>query len=56
MGRNQELLGSLPCVSLVFHHLLKELPAEVVTANAMEILHVIECSNDASFDRVILIC
>ncbi|KAG6689736.1 hypothetical protein I3842_11G189400 [Carya illinoinensis] len=50
--RNQvELFGSLQCISMVLHHLLKELPAEVVTSNAMEILHIIECSNDYSFDQ-----
>ncbi|KAF5478943.1 hypothetical protein F2P56_005464 [Juglans regia] len=50
--RNQvELFGSLQCISMVLHHLLKELPAEVVTSNAMEILHIIECSNDYSSDQ-----
>ncbi|XP_040988402.1 VPS35 endosomal protein-sorting factor-like isoform X3 [Juglans microcarpa x Juglans regia] len=50
--RNQvELFGSLQCISMVLHHLLKELPAEVVTSNAMEILHTIECSNDYSYDQ-----
>ncbi|XP_059443996.1 uncharacterized protein LOC132175919 isoform X2 [Corylus avellana] len=52
LGRNQvDLFGSLPCVSIVLHQLLKELPAEIVTSNAVEILHIIERSNDYSFDQ-----
>ncbi|KAF3453419.1 hypothetical protein FNV43_RR03859 [Rhamnella rubrinervis] len=52
LGRNEvELFGNFPCVSIVLHHLLKELPIEVVSSSAVEILHVIECSNDYSFDQ-----
>ncbi|KAH7544413.1 hypothetical protein JRO89_XS15G0163600 [Xanthoceras sorbifolium] len=52
LGRNQvELFGSKPCVSIVLHHLLKELPTEVVSTNAVDILHLIECSSDNSFDQ-----
>ncbi|GAV81964.1 Vps35 domain-containing protein [Cephalotus follicularis] len=52
LGRNQmELFGSSPCVSIVLHYLLKELPTEVVSSNALEILHLIECSHDYSFDQ-----
>ncbi|KAK7847415.1 upf0505 protein c16orf62 like protein, partial [Quercus suber] len=52
LGMNQvELFGSFSCLSIVLHHLLKELPAEVVTSSAVEILHTIECSNDYSFDQ-----
>uniref|UniRef100_A0A6N2M8D9 Uncharacterized protein n=1 Tax=Salix viminalis TaxID=40686 RepID=A0A6N2M8D9_SALVM len=43
LGRNQEdLYGSSPCVSLVLHHLLKELPTEVIKSNFVGILHLIE--------------
>ncbi|XP_050246843.1 uncharacterized protein LOC126694549 isoform X1 [Quercus robur] len=52
LGMNQvELFGSFSCLSIVLHHLLKELPAEVVASSAVEILHTIECSNDYSFDQ-----
>ncbi|KAL9441648.1 hypothetical protein AB3S75_020195 [Citrus x aurantiifolia] len=52
LGRNQvELFGSNPCVSVVLHHLLKELPTEIVGPYAVEILHLIECSNDKSYDQ-----
>ncbi|XP_062169549.1 uncharacterized protein LOC133875428 isoform X2 [Alnus glutinosa] len=52
LGRNQvDLFGSLPCASIVLHQLLKELPAEIVTSNAVVILHIIERSNDYSFDQ-----
>lgn len=52
LGRNQvELFGSNPCVSVVLHHLLKELPTEVVSDYAVEILRLIECSNDKSYDQ-----
>ncbi len=57
LGMNQvELFGSFPCVSIVLHHLLNELPAEVVTSNAVQILYTIECSNDYSFDQVLFLC
>ncbi|KAJ0045103.1 hypothetical protein Pint_04081 [Pistacia integerrima] len=52
LGRNQvELFGSNPYVSVILHHLLKELPTEIVSSNAVEILRLIECSNDDSFDQ-----
>ncbi|KAL9444527.1 hypothetical protein AB3S75_017670 [Citrus x aurantiifolia] len=52
LGRNQvELFGSNPCVSVVLHHLLKELPTEIVGSYAVEILHLIEYSNDKSYDQ-----
>lgn len=55
LGRNQvELFGSNPCVSVVLHHLLKELPTEIVGSYAVEILHLIEFSNDKSYDQVSL--
>ncbi|CAL0315900.1 unnamed protein product [Lupinus luteus] len=40
-----------PRVSVVLHHLLKELPIEVVCSNALQILHLIEFSKDSSFDQ-----
>ncbi|CAK7324574.1 unnamed protein product [Dovyalis caffra] len=51
LGSNPDLFGSSPCVSLVLHHLLKELPTEVVRSNFVGILHLIECSEDYSFDQ-----
>lgn len=54
LGRNQvELFGNIPYVSVVLHHLLKELPIELVCSYAVEILHVIKSSNDDSFDQVL---
>ncbi|XP_019456612.1 PREDICTED: UPF0505 protein C16orf62 homolog isoform X1 [Lupinus angustifolius] len=40
-----------PRVSIVLHHLLKELPIKVVCSNALQILHLIEFSKDSSFDQ-----
>ncbi|KAA8523649.1 hypothetical protein F0562_010072 [Nyssa sinensis] len=52
LGRNRsELYGKFPCTSIVLHHLLKELPTELVNSNAVEILQLIECSNDYSFNQ-----
>ncbi|XP_050138630.1 uncharacterized protein LOC126614962 isoform X1 [Malus sylvestris] len=52
VGLNQkELLGRFPCLSIVLHHLLKQLPSEVVSSRAVEILHLIECSRDDSLDQ-----
>lgn len=48
----KELFGTIPCVSVILHHLLKELPVEVVQSNAAGIINLIECSNDTSFDQV----
>ncbi|KAH0987001.1 hypothetical protein GBA52_014178 [Prunus armeniaca] len=55
LGDNQvELFGRFPYVSIVLHHLLKQLPSEVVSSRAVEILRLIELSNDDSFDQVIV--
>ncbi|KAJ9153808.1 hypothetical protein P3X46_027210 [Hevea brasiliensis] len=52
LGRNQANLSeSFPCVSIVLHHLLKELPTEVIHSNSVDILHLIKCNNDNSFDQ-----
>ncbi|EOY12279.1 Uncharacterized protein TCM_030833 isoform 2 [Theobroma cacao] len=52
LGRSQEeLFGGSPCVSIVLHHLLKELPTDVVSSHAVDILHLIKCSNDYSYDQ-----
>lgn len=40
-------------VSILLHYLLKELPSELVSSLAMEILDMIRCSNDCSFSQVI---
>ncbi|XP_062077629.1 uncharacterized protein LOC133782367 isoform X3 [Humulus lupulus] len=50
LGQNEEeLFGAFPCVSVVLHHLLKELPTEIVSSSAVKIIHLIECNNDSSF-------
>ncbi|KAH9803872.1 VPS35 endosomal protein sorting factor-like [Citrus sinensis] len=41
----------LPSCDTVLHHLLKELPTEIVGSYAVEILHLIEYSNDKSYDQ-----
>ncbi|KAK9938592.1 hypothetical protein M0R45_015320 [Rubus argutus] len=52
LGSNQvELRGKFPCVAIVLHHLLKQIPSQVVISSAMEIVHLIESSNDDSFDQ-----
>ncbi|PON91931.1 Suppressor of white apricot protein [Trema orientale] len=52
LGRNEEeLFGTFPCVSVVLHHLLKELPSELVSLSAVKILYLIECNNDSSFNQ-----
>lgn len=50
--KNQQNFGTVSCVSLVLHHLLKELPIEVVSSNVVHILHLIEFNNDDSFHQV----
>ncbi|KAJ8754974.1 hypothetical protein K2173_015486 [Erythroxylum novogranatense] len=51
-GRNQvDVFQTVPCVSIVLHHLLKELPVEVVSSNAMYVLDLIKSSIDSSFDQ-----
>ncbi|XP_012070871.1 VPS35 endosomal protein sorting factor-like isoform X2 [Jatropha curcas] len=52
LGRNQANLSeSFSSASIVLHHLLKELPTEVISSNAVDILHLIKCSDDSSFDQ-----
>ncbi|KAK3025568.1 hypothetical protein RJ639_041046, partial [Escallonia herrerae] len=50
-GNQSELFGKSQCLSVVLHHLLKELPLEVVCSNAVEILYLIECTNDCSLNQ-----
>ncbi|GAB4849622.1 hypothetical protein Ancab_004416 [Ancistrocladus abbreviatus] len=52
LGKNQSQLSRRSVYnSLILHHLLKELSAEVVSSNAVRILRLIECSNDSSFEQ-----
>ncbi|KAL8205603.1 hypothetical protein R6Q57_009154 [Mikania cordata] len=46
-----ELHGKAPWISIILHYILKELPTEVVYSNALEFLHLVECSSDFSFDQ-----
>ncbi|XP_042006446.1 VPS35 endosomal protein sorting factor-like isoform X1 [Salvia splendens] len=39
------------CISVVLHHILKELPVEYICSNAVELLHLIEITDDRSFDQ-----
>jgi hypothetical protein len=55
LGKIQsDLFGKFQCVSIVLHHLLKELPSDVVCSNGVKILDLVEFNNDYSFDQVIL--
>lgn len=47
-----KLTGASPCISMVLHHLLKELSAEMVKVNALDIIQLIENCKDISFDQV----
>uniref|UniRef100_A0A7N0TVY7 Uncharacterized protein n=1 Tax=Kalanchoe fedtschenkoi TaxID=63787 RepID=A0A7N0TVY7_KALFE len=52
LGRSTtELFVNTPHVSVVLYHVLGELPVEVVSANAVDILRLIDCSNDYTFDQ-----
>ncbi|XVF03816.1 hypothetical protein REPUB_Repub05bG0025600 [Reevesia pubescens] len=52
LGRSQEeLFGGSPCVSIVLHYLLKGLPMDVISSHAVDILHLLKCSNDYSYDQ-----
>ncbi|XWS11244.1 hypothetical protein CRYUN_Cryun38cG0067500 [Craigia yunnanensis] len=52
LGRSrEELFGGSPCVSIVLHHLLKELPIDIVSSHAVDIVRLIKCSNDYSYDQ-----
>ncbi|KAK9084795.1 hypothetical protein Sjap_025206 [Stephania japonica] len=46
-----DLCGNLKCISIVVHHLIEELPAEIVCSHVLEIIKLIEGSNDISFDQ-----
>ncbi|KAI3456903.1 hypothetical protein Pfo_013566 [Paulownia fortunei] len=52
MGRNPSVLfENCSCVSIILHYLLKELPIGFACFNAVEILNLIECTDDSSFDQ-----
>lgn len=52
LGRSQgEFFGSSPCVSVVLHYLLKELPTDLVSSHAVDILQLIKCSSDYTYDE-----
>ncbi|KAL0443353.1 UNVERIFIED_CONTAM: VPS35 endosomal protein sorting factor-like [Sesamum latifolium] len=52
MGRDPStLFQNCSCISILLHYILKELPIGYTCFNAMEILHLIECTDDSSFDQ-----
>ncbi|XP_011095424.1 UPF0505 protein isoform X2 [Sesamum indicum] len=52
MGRDPStLFKNCSCISIFLHYILKELPIGYTCFNAMEILHLIECTDDSSFDQ-----
>ncbi|XP_010244471.1 PREDICTED: UPF0505 protein isoform X2 [Nelumbo nucifera] len=50
-GNLSESSQNPPCISIVLHHIIKELPAEIVSSDALEIVQLIESSKDFSFDQ-----
>ncbi|KAK6946976.1 Vacuolar protein sorting-associated protein 35 [Dillenia turbinata] len=50
-GNPSVMFGKFPYISILLHHLLKQLPAEIVSSNAVAILQLIECSKDCSYDQ-----
>ncbi|XP_021852740.1 uncharacterized protein [Spinacia oleracea] len=48
-----ELFGEYSCVSLLLHHLLKELPPEAFRSNILHILDLIERGIGSSFDQCV---
>ncbi|KAH6822817.1 hypothetical protein C2S53_017113 [Perilla frutescens var. hirtella] len=52
MWRNQSILSkNYSCISIVLHCILKELPVGYICSNAVEFLHLIETTDDRSFDQ-----
>ncbi|CAI9088367.1 OLC1v1022675C1 [Oldenlandia corymbosa var. corymbosa] len=52
LGKDQShLFGDCSCVSIILHHLLKELPVSLISSNAMDILHMIKCNDDCSYEQ-----
>ncbi|KAL2476340.1 hypothetical protein Adt_37076 [Abeliophyllum distichum] len=52
MGRNQsDSFENCSCISIILHHILKELHLGFLCSNAFEMLHLIECTDDFSFDQ-----
>ncbi|CAI0379368.1 unnamed protein product [Linum tenue] len=52
LARNQVDIVERPAfVSIVLHHLLKELPAEILNSHAQDFLHLIQFSKDYTFDQ-----
>ncbi|KAL6538960.1 hypothetical protein OROMI_025286 [Orobanche minor] len=48
---HSHVFGDHSSVSIILHHLLKELPIDIICSSAMDILHVIECDTDWSFEQ-----
>ncbi|GFP79107.1 upf0505 protein [Phtheirospermum japonicum] len=52
MGRNPSNSSeNCQCISIILHYVLKELPVGYICLNSMEILHLIDCADDSSFDQ-----
>ncbi|KAL8172501.1 hypothetical protein V2J09_024305 [Rumex salicifolius] len=47
--KNSESHISRRCISLILHHLLKELPVEFINASALDLLQLIQFNSDVSF-------
>lgn len=51
--RNPSILSkNYSWISIVLHCILKELPVGYICSNAVELLHLIETTDDRSFDQV----
>ncbi|XP_022867447.1 UPF0505 protein isoform X2 [Olea europaea var. sylvestris] len=52
MRRNQsDSFENCSCISIILHHILKELPLGFLCSNSFEMLHLIECTDDFSFEQ-----
>lgn len=57
MGRDLSVTSwKFPCVSLVLHYLLKQLPADVISDKAVEIIDFVEQNKDISVESVCCLC
>ncbi|XP_057787699.1 uncharacterized protein LOC131004943 isoform X3 [Salvia miltiorrhiza] len=54
MSRNPSISSkNHSSISVVLHYILKELPVEYICSNAVELLHLIEATDDRSFDQAL---
>lgn len=52
---NNEAYGRITSISIIVYNLIKELPADIVSSKAMDIISMIERCNDYTLDQVLII-